>query len=897
VRRRRAVHLSLAAGAEARRLRAGLAAALLAAVSTACAPIPMRPRGDWILADTPHFEIASGLSERRTRELGARLERFQRVALAFSELPEPQLAVPTRVLLLPRARNFAALRPRREFSGFFQAAAHANFLAIDASAEEAGIQIAQHELLHLLQIASERKPAPAWVREGLADLLATLRFVGDEAEIGRPPEGHVALARAAPLPFATVLEARDVLRWERRELSAFYAQSWALAHYLSLGEGAPPSGALRRYLGLLEAGRSAQDACREAFARTPEQLERDVLAHVERAELPRVRVASPEPLAPRRTSVRTLADADRDALLGDVALALGERRFRRADRWLHAALAAEPDHAFARASLAWLLALQAAPEASAALERASASGAAADAETERRLGEARLALAAEPQQLARRGELLASAQASFERSLALDPAHASAKLALARLALARGEAQRAARALEKLRGELPALPAVDLALAQSLQQSGDSERSIEALARLRASAHAAPREQHAELDGLLRAAGVDASDAALARRRAVRLDVHVPAPGAEAITDLPWLELRGKAGLWEAERQDIAIALDVSNTTLDATGVDLDGDGRVGRTKRKWSLHADPRRGSSDRGDSIVRAELAAAKQLVSELDPEATRVSLVLFTGTARLAAPLGEPRSTLAALERHRVHYDPTGTSFEAALRVAFDDLIERRLGGVRSQRTILMLSDGEPPTVPNEYEGRRRALSLADEIARFGVRIHAYALGKAAAEKSDTLRELAERTGGVFEAVSDLGDVSFLRDVRLTGLRAVTIRNERSGERARAVRAFADGSFDAIVPLLPGENPLEIRAQVAGHPPVTVRRSVRRSEPVQADASHAQRVRALREALALRTDEIAARAQLERERSARAQRALEIRAREDEPDVASGPPAARE
>jgi thioredoxin-like negative regulator of GroEL len=879
VRRRWAAELSLAA----------ICAAALA--GAACARIPMRPRGDWLRADTPHFEIASGLSARRTRELGARLERFQTVALAFAELPEPPRAVPTRVLLLPRARNFAALRPRREFSGFFQPAAHASFLAIDASADEAGIQIAQHELVHLLQISAERAPAPAWVREGLADLLATARFTGDEAEIGGPPEGHLALARAAPLPFTAVLEAQDVLRWKGRELGAFYAQSWALAHYLHLGSGAPPRGALKHYLALLEAGRSAPDACQVAFARSPEQLERDVLAHLERRELPRTRVPAPALLAPRRIALRALADADRDALLGDVALALGERRWRRADGWLRAALAADPQHAFARASLAWLLAQRGEPEAGAVLELAAAARD-ADAETARRVGEAQLALAQRASESGRRRELFALAEASFARSLALDPAHPSARLALGRLALARGEPARAAQELAALRGALPALPAVDLALAESLQQAGRPEQALAALARVRARAHATSKRERAALDELLRSAGVDPDDAAAGRRRAARLDVHDPAPGAAAVTDLPWLELRGKAGLWEAELQDIALVLDVSNSTLDATGVDIDGDGRVGRTVGKQYRPPDSRRGSSDRGDSIVRAELAAAEQLLRELDPATTRVSLTFFTASARLAAPLGAPREALAKLKRHRVRYDPTGTSFEAALRVAFDDLLARRRPATRSQRTILMLSDGEP-TAPNKFEARRRALQIADEIGRFGIRIHGYALGKDAAKKSETLRELAERTGGAFEIVSELDDVSFLRDARLTGLEQVTIRNERSRAAARAVRTFADGSFDAIVPLRTGVNALEIRARIRGQPELTLRRVVRRTEPSRADESHARRERELRDALARRTAEIAARARLEAERGARALRALEIRADEREPDVATGPP----
>ncbi len=888
-------------GYRRRRLWAWLAATL--ALLAACGAIPMRPRGGWIAGTTPRFELASGLSEARTREIAAKLLRLEGVARTFGELDAPAPSVPTQVVLFPRARNFAALRPHRGLSGYFLPAAHASFLAIDAADPAAGFQVAQHELVHLLQQGSAGAASPAWYREGLADLLATARFDGEEAEIGAAPPGHQELARLAPLPLARVLGANDVLRWDARALGAFYAQSWALAHTLLLGERAPPRPSLRDFVARLASGADPDAACREALGRPLEQLERDVLAHVERDALPTVRVPAPSlGTAERSLALAPLADADRDALLGDLAFALGERYWRRAESFLRAALASRPDHALALATSAWLSAERGEPEAQAGIASAEALRT-RDPEVARRIGEAWLALARDPPAATSQAGLVGRAEASFARSLALAPAHPAAQLGLARIAGARGEAERARRELAAARLALPTLPALDLELADDRLAADDAGGARSALAPLLANPHAAPTQprERETLARLLREAGLDREGDLATRHLAARLDVQAPAPGELAVTDLPFLEVRGKAGLWEAALQDVAIALDVSNSTLDASGVDVDGDGRVGRTLgRALGPFAPPsdRGGSSDRGDSIVRAEIAAAERLLAELDPATTRVSLVLFTAEARLAAPLGALAVALAALRRHRVHFDPTGTSFAAALERALEDLIERRRPGERSQRTILMLSDGEP-TAPSRVGARSEALRAADELARHGVRVHGFAIGKDALEKSDTLREVAERTGGRFAAVDDLSDVSFLREVRLTGLDTVAIRNAHSGENARALRAFADGSFDGIVALAPGDNTIEVRAEVAGREPLVVTRRVRRVPPAPGDATHAARVRALREAVAQRTEQIAARAQLASARARRepARAAAERRVVEITPiataDVAAPPP----
>ena len=165
------------------------------------------------------------------------------------------------------------------------------------------------------------------------------------------------------------------------------------------------------------------------------------------------------------------------------------------------------------------------------------------------------------------------------------------------------------------------------------------------------------------------------------------------------------------------------------------------------------------------------------------------------------------------------------------------------------MRRQRTILLLSDGQP-TVPSERRGKRDALELADQLGRLGIPVHAFALGKAALEDPEFYRSLAERSGGRFIPVERPAEiVGRLADVRFTGLEAVEIRNESSGEAGRAVRVFPDGSFDGYVALIEGGNRIGITASVEGGRTLSETRTVffeRPAEPAPEDRRAADELR---------------------------------------------------
>src|SRR5690606_19613278 len=158
------------------------------------------------------------------------------------------------------------------------------------------------------------------------------------------------------------------------------------------------------------------------------------------------------------------------------------------------------------------------------------------------------------------------------------------------------------------------------------------------------------------------------------------IEIEAPAPGAEVA--LPLVEVRGRAAPRGAASNDLVIAIDVSDSVLLPSGWDVDGDGPGGRADAWWAevYGRDPvlaqRARESDLDDSVLMAEIAAARMLLDRLDLSRDRVALVAFSDAADVIAPLGSPRAALDAaldaLPRELKRWG-RGTNFGDAIAVA--------------------------------------------------------------------------------------------------------------------------------------------------------------------------------------------------------------------------------
>jgi hypothetical protein len=308
-----------------------------------------------------------------------------------------------------------------------------------------------------------------------------------------------------------------------------------------------------------------------------------------------------------------------------------------------------------------------------------------------------------------------------------------------------------------------------------------------------------------------------------------------PTPGEEVTNQENRVDVEGRIGFGEreAEGYEILIAIDVSGSTQQPSGVDVDGDGELGiAAERRGAVF------STDPDDSILAAEVNAVRMLVDRLEPGLgpTRVGLLTFSGQhvaseggllsrrpgVRVEAPLTDDFVELAAvLDQILARGSGGSTDFFAAvdrsmleLSGRWDALSDARPG---ARKVLLLLTDGIPSPQPAGAPTRARALLATREAD--GVATHIYALGGLAEEFPKFVRALLQDSAGSFTRVSDPSQAaSFLDDVSFSSVQLVEIENLTTKQSAEFVSLRPDGHFSGQIPVRSGRNVL----MVTGHAP---------------------------------------------------------------------------
>ena len=310
------------------------------------------------------------------------------------------------------------------------------------------------------------------------------------------------------------------------------------------------------------------------------------------------------------------------------------------------------------------------------------------------------------------------------------------------------------------------------------------------------------------------------------------LQLDSPAPGQRVRLSVPVVKVSGRAAGADLYASDIVIAIDVSNSALLAAGVDVDGDGAVGTTRR-WAKHGGGRgrphrRWTTDPDDTIIRSELIAARFLIAGLAPRKNRIGVLTYTGSTRVRAEVGPPEDALDSVERIRIVEDWSGTDIARALGKAAKMLDEAQpLRGPKRQRTVLLFSDGEPTVPSAEYWARRAALKKAGELALRQIRVCTFAFGEDA--DMEFLSRLALVTQCQLIPFEEPQDLILDRVSQPPEPLRFSIVNLTTGKAARAVRILPDGAFDGFAMLVRGENQIQVSATLADGRHVTIVRIV--------------------------------------------------------------------
>jgi tetratricopeptide (TPR) repeat protein len=290
-----------------------LIALLLAAASVSAAvPLPSE-KDQWIALSAGELRIYSNASERATKEIGTNLLRM-RAAIGKVTRLNVHSPLPTYVVVFRNERSFAPYRDalvrqrNATVSGLFLSSSVGNFIVMDAAAEGGVDRVVYHELAHYF-VRNTTAGLPLWFDEGMAEYYSSFAVDGEKISIGRPIPEHVYWLREYSLlplarHFAVTQSSPEYSEGTRQ--GSFYAQSWALVHYLLTG-GEETRRQLGQFLANIGAGQSNEEAFRGAFGNDFGALEQDLRSYLRKPSMTFTTykvtdLSVPEVAAPRAVS-------------------------------------------------------------------------------------------------------------------------------------------------------------------------------------------------------------------------------------------------------------------------------------------------------------------------------------------------------------------------------------------------------------------------------------------------------------------------------------------------------------------------------------------------------------------------------------------------------------------
>jgi tetratricopeptide (TPR) repeat protein len=321
-----------------------LASSLLA---TAC--LTPAYETDWVEVESEHFEIASSMDAEEAVALANDLETFRSAIQVLTNAERFDPLVPTRIYAFRSERDFSQYAPP-DSAGFFQASMRGFTVALYPDRNIGSTAIIQHEFTHLLMQNQDAFNYPLWFHEGFAELFGAMSIVGDQVRVGFPPEYRMDSLRYGNwVPIEKVVATRSLGEFPGAE-DMFYAESWALVHYLQYGreDHAATTVQMPRYLSLIDAGASVADAWRDAFGGELGALDRILKAYLKDG-VPAFGIPAKN-FRPRVTPrVRALSRGEVASDLGWLSLTAGDPAL--AERSFGYALVEQPDNARAHAGM------------------------------------------------------------------------------------------------------------------------------------------------------------------------------------------------------------------------------------------------------------------------------------------------------------------------------------------------------------------------------------------------------------------------------------------------------------------------------------------------------------------------------------------------------------------
>lgn len=247
---------------------------LLLLFASVCAPARDKTE-TWIRITSPHFVVLTNSNEKQGRKIADQFERMRSVFHAAFPRARVDPDSPIVVLAVKDERDFRALEPADylakgslKLAGLFLRSQERNYVLLRLDAEgEHPYSVIYHEYTHLL-LSKAAEWIPLWVNEGLAEFYQNTDIREKEAMLGQPSSDDILWLRGnrlLPLPTLFTVDAKSPYYHEENKGSIFYAEAWALVHFLEVNDFKQKTHRVTDYLNLLAQNADPVAAATQTF--------------------------------------------------------------------------------------------------------------------------------------------------------------------------------------------------------------------------------------------------------------------------------------------------------------------------------------------------------------------------------------------------------------------------------------------------------------------------------------------------------------------------------------------------------------------------------------------------------------------------------------------------------
>ncbi len=302
----------------------------------------------WVEVRSPNFRVISNGGVKKAREIAVHFEQIRTVyrsSLPFAAAhPSPLITI----LAAKDEKSLSQLLPdfwtkdRSHPAGLFVEGQDRYYILLRSDVPGPNpYVIVFHEYFHSLTVPYF-PDMPLWLAEGLADFYANAEIDSKTVGLGIPSQGWLQLLREQPILPLDVLfrvDRSSPYYNEKSKTSIFYAESWALTHYLLLGDNRSHRKALADFLTHLERGEPIGQAESAAFGDLKE-LQSQFNDYIHRHTYNYLKIPAPPRVGGDDYPSRVLSPAEALARIGDSFVC--RNRPQEARPFLEQALALDP---------------------------------------------------------------------------------------------------------------------------------------------------------------------------------------------------------------------------------------------------------------------------------------------------------------------------------------------------------------------------------------------------------------------------------------------------------------------------------------------------------------------------------------------------------------------------